>query len=63
MTITRRATLATGLAAPFIANAQAEAIRIGEVNSYTSQPAFLAPYRNGWAMAQDEVNADRKSVV
>ncbi|MBC7434411.1 MAG: ABC transporter substrate-binding protein [Rubritepida sp.] len=62
MIATRRATLALGvatpfIAAPFIANAQAEAIRIGEVNSYTSQPAFLAPYRNGWALALDEVNA------
>jgi len=57
MPITRRAALAASVATPFIANAQAEAIRIGEVNSYTSQPAFLAPYRNGWALALDEVNA------
>ncbi|MCK8785326.1 ABC transporter substrate-binding protein [Roseomonas sp. NAR14] len=32
-------------------------IRIGEINSYSSQPAFLQPYRNGWNMALDEVNA------
>ncbi len=57
MIITRRAALAAGLSAPVLANAQAEAIRIGEINSYTSQPAFLAPYRNGWLMAQDEINA------
>jgi len=32
-------------------------IRIGEINSYSSQPAFLTPYRNAWMLAQDEVNA------
>ncbi len=58
MPVTRRAAIhAFGLAAPAIAHAQAEAIRIGEINSYTSQPAFLAPYRNGWALALDAVNA------
>jgi branched-chain amino acid transport system substrate-binding protein len=58
MPVTRRAAFhAFGLAAPAIAHAQAEAIRIGEINSYTSQPAFLAPYRNAWALALDEVNA------
>jgi len=57
MQFTRRAALAAGVSAPFLANAQSEAIRIGEINSYTAQPAFLAPYRHGWNMAQDEVNA------
>lgn len=32
-------------------------IRIGEMNSYTRLPAFTLPYRNGWEMALDEVNA------
>lgn len=57
MQVSRRAALAAGLSAPVLANAQAEAIRIGEINSYTAQPAFLLPYRNGWALALDEVNA------
>lgn len=35
----------------------AEPIRIGELNSYTTFPAFTVPYRNGWQMALDEVNA------
>jgi branched-chain amino acid transport system substrate-binding protein len=51
------ATTLTALSAPSILRAQAAAIRIGEINSYTSQPAFLKPYRQGWELAQDKVNA------
>ena len=61
MTIKRRTILtgatAAALAAPAIGRAQAAAIRIGEINSYTAQPAFLAPYRNGWNLALEEANA------
>ncbi len=32
-------------------------IRIGELNSYKSQPAFLEPYRKGWELALEEINA------
>lgn len=32
-------------------------IKIGEINSYKAQPAFLEPYRNGMQLAVDEVNA------
>ena len=32
-------------------------IKIGELNSYKSQPAFLEPYKKGWEMAIDEINA------
>lgn len=32
-------------------------IKIGELNSYKAQPAFLEPYKKGWELAQDEVNA------
>ncbi|MES2229056.1 MAG: ABC transporter substrate-binding protein [Pseudomonadota bacterium] len=32
-------------------------IRIGEVNSYKAQPAFLEPYRKGMELAVDEINA------
>jgi branched-chain amino acid transport system substrate-binding protein len=31
--------------------------KIGELNSYKSQPAFLEPYHRGWQMAIDEINA------
>ena len=32
-------------------------IKIGEINSYKAQPAFLEPYRRGMELAVDEVNA------
>ena len=32
-------------------------IKIGEMNSYKFQPAFLEPYKRGWQMAVDEINA------
>ncbi|MBK1657662.1 ABC transporter substrate-binding protein [Paracraurococcus ruber] len=48
---------AAALAAPGIGQAQGEPIRIGEINSYTAQPAFLLPYRNGWTLAAEQVNA------
>lgn len=34
-----------------------EPIRIGEINSYTTIPQFTLPYRQGWQLAVDEVNA------
>ena len=37
--------------------ASAQTIKIGEINSYKAQPAFLVPYKNGWNMALDEINA------
>jgi branched-chain amino acid transport system substrate-binding protein len=35
----------------------ADTIKIGEINSYKAQPAFLLPYRNGMQLALDEANA------
>jgi len=35
----------------------ADTIRVGEINSYKAQPAFLEPYRNGWQLAMEQVNA------
>ncbi len=35
----------------------AEPIRIGDLNSYTSLPAFSVPYRKGWQLALEEINA------
>ena len=62
MTIDRRrfiagAAGATVLATPSIGRAQAGAIRIGEINSYTAQPAFLKPYRQAWELAVEQINA------
>jgi branched-chain amino acid transport system substrate-binding protein len=47
-------TLAAMLCHP--ANAQ-QTIKIGELNSYKAQPAFLAPYKKGWELAIEEINA------
>jgi branched-chain amino acid transport system substrate-binding protein len=51
-------TLAGALAASFgfAASAQ-ETIKIGELNSYKTQTAFLDPYKKGWEMAIEEINA------
>jgi len=63
MTIKRRQFLAGSAAAvaiagaPAIARGQGATIKIGEINSYSAQAAFLGPYRQGWNMALDEVNA------
>jgi branched-chain amino acid transport system substrate-binding protein len=62
MPIARRTLIATGafaLAAPAILRAQSTSapIRIGEINSYTAIPAFTLPYRMGWQLAVDQVNA------
>ena len=41
-----------------VAPAQAQGvIKIGEVNSYKAQPAFLEPYKKGMELAIDEINA------
>ena len=58
MLISRRIILAGALAAPAIVRAQSSGpIRIGEINSYTAAPAFTLPYRNGWQLAVEQVNA------
>eukprot|EP01031_Cornospumella_fuschlensis_P015366 gene15366-18771_t len=49
-------TLAAVLLASGMARA-ADEIKIGEINSYSGLPAFTLPYRNGWQMALDEINA------
>jgi len=42
----------------FIAgSATAQPIKIGELNSYKTFPAFLEPYKKGWEMALEEINA------
>jgi branched-chain amino acid transport system substrate-binding protein len=34
-----------------------ETIKIGELNSYKTQTAFLDPYKKGWELAIEEINA------
>ena len=60
MQMTRRFLLgASGaVALPGLLRAQGNnPIRIGEINSYTANPAFTIPYRNAMQMAVDGVNA------
>ncbi|MEZ5741587.1 MAG: ABC transporter substrate-binding protein [Burkholderiaceae bacterium] len=35
----------------------ADPIRVGEINSYKNFPAFLNPYKQGWELALEQVNA------
>ncbi|MEP6971272.1 MAG: ABC transporter substrate-binding protein, partial [Betaproteobacteria bacterium] len=57
----RRKLLCAAVAAPLLlsgALAQAQSpIRIGEINSYKAQPAFLEPYKRGMELALAQVNA------
>jgi branched-chain amino acid transport system substrate-binding protein len=46
--------LAAALCQPSLAQ---QTIKIGELNSYKAQPAFLAPYKKGWELAVEEINA------
>src|SRR5438552_8053385 len=45
---------AVGLCTPALAQ---NTIKIGELNSYKAQPAFLEPYKKGWELAVEEINA------
>ncbi len=38
-------------------NAYSQVIKIGELNSYKVFPAFLEPYKKGWELAVEEINA------
>jgi branched-chain amino acid transport system substrate-binding protein len=61
--MTRHALWGTGMAllaallAPLPADAQQGPIKVGEINSYTAIAAFTLPYRNGWTLAMEEINA------
>ncbi|AWM88561.1 ABC transporter substrate-binding protein [Microvirga sp. 17 mud 1-3] len=48
--------LGLALASP-AAQAQPAPIKIGELNSYSKWAAFTVPYRQGWQLALDEINA------
>src|SRR5882757_1596119 len=45
---------AAGMASSAMAQSE---IKIGEINSYSLLPAFTEPYRKGWQLAVEEVNA------
>ncbi len=36
----------------------ADTIKVGEINSYKAMSAFLGPYKKGWQMGLDEINAN-----
>ncbi len=66
--LTRRATVRAGFAAlaltlapaAFAPGASAQdgaPIKIGEINSYTRMAAFTEPYKKGWELALEEINA------
>ncbi len=61
MIVTRRAVLAGAaatLAAPAIVRAQGDfgTIKVGEINSYSTQAAFTDPYRKGWQLGLAMIN-------
>jgi branched-chain amino acid transport system substrate-binding protein len=58
-TLAARSALAACAAALTVGagTAAAQTIKIGEINSYKAQPAFLEPYRKGMELAIEEVNA------
>src|SRR5580692_6032979 len=57
MTSWQRISLALITGAALTAPAAAQTIKIGELNSYKAAPAFLEPYRKGWELAVEEINA------
>lgn len=57
MMIAPRIVLALSLAAGST-TAAAQPIRIGELNSYKALPALMEPYRKGWELAREQVNAE-----
>ena len=52
-----RLTVSTVLSLAAVGASAQQTIKIGEINSYKAQPAFLGPYKNGWNLALDQVNA------
>jgi branched-chain amino acid transport system substrate-binding protein len=54
----KRLLLTTGLVLSCVAGVvNAQTIKIGELNTYKKFPAFLDPYKKGWTLALDEINA------
>jgi branched-chain amino acid transport system substrate-binding protein len=60
MRVVSRLVAAAAMASTLLAWGQARAadtIKIGEINSYSGLPAFTEPYRKGWQLALEEINA------
>jgi branched-chain amino acid transport system substrate-binding protein len=55
-TLVTSAILAAGLTAGGPAFAQ-DTIKIGEINSYSGLPSYTEPYRKGWQLALEQINA------
>lgn len=53
----RKFLLAGAMLASLAGWAHAQTIKIGEINSYSGLPAFTEPYRKGWQLAVEEINA------
>lgn len=51
------ATAILALVATALPAAAEKPILIGEISSYSTVPAFTLPYRNGWQLAVEEINA------
>jgi branched-chain amino acid transport system substrate-binding protein len=49
--------LVAGLAGASSPAGAQDTIKIGEINSYSGLPSFTEPYRKGWRLALDEINA------
>jgi len=45
------------IAALACGSAFAQSVKVGELNSYKVFPAFLEPYKKGWELAVEEINA------
>ncbi len=50
-------TMLAALTGASVAASAQETIKIGEINSYSGLPAFTEPYRKGWQLALEEINA------
>src|SRR5271165_7338490 len=48
---------AAGVSLAVLAPARPDEIKIGEISSYSGLPAFTEPYRKGWQLALEEINA------
>ncbi len=51
------ATVATIAGVASMTAQAADTIKIGEINSYSRLPAFLDPYKKGWELGLEEINA------
>ncbi len=50
-------TVTATITATTTAIAQPKPIKIGEINSYSNIPQFTVPYRQGWQLAVEQINA------